>query len=77
MKKKYVKPTITSFAVPVVRAQGFEIMGLCQSGTFVGDDDKGSCAEGYNPKSLEGTTCGSGSSDGTSGIVCDVGQYAG
>ena len=72
-KKKYVKPTLTSLRTPILRAQGFETMGLCGGGSYPGDPS-GSCTGGTLPTSYDGE-CVSGSSDAVAGSVCDSGSF--
>ncbi len=83
MKKKYVKPSLTQ--LPVINAgadDGFEILGLCLTGTSVGPysgacNSGGSagyynCPQGASP--VLGTGCVSGSADVKETKYCFAGN---
>jgi hypothetical protein len=76
LKKKYEKPKLSSLNMPVVKAQGFEVMGVCSTGSFVGDGGLGDCNTGFLPKSLLGN-CSPGSGDSAAGSSCSDGSWAG
>jgi len=62
LKKKYEKPTLTDLKMPIVNAQGFEIMALCSDGNSVEETP---------------AACNTGSGDNTSGSRCEAGNFAG
>ncbi len=75
MKKKYEKPKLSSLNIPIVKAQGFEVLGVCSNGNLVGDGS-GTCIAGELPNSYLGN-CSPGSGDAVAGSNCIGGGFAG
>lgn len=72
MKKKYCKPTLTSFPVANAAADGFEILGTCLDGFAVGQSG-GDCSYGNNPETK--STCNAGSGATGESYSCYGGMF--